>query len=339
MTTHTPAPPSDAWIEWIRVRAEKDSQRFGRTVDIPVRADLLLGLLSKLRAPLADERAANDYTPTHDQPHHTGVGEWCAPGPAAGQRRAWLLRFADADRGDCVYYDEQEARRAFAQAEGRGWNCYLFEYARRAALASAPVDPEAAEVDFLVQVIEKLETWSAEEWNELIERRPAILAMLRPLVMASAPVAGEATDADPTPKDQYRRMFTAACAALGAVTEKLGLDPDDAEPDVMLTAIDELIERAANAAPQASEAVRTCTCHPDDRPAGECQKKYAAQECQTQADKDGGDCAKGAGDAEDAARYRLAASDCILILRGDAALGRAEWDRKLDRLATQKGAK
>jgi len=51
------------------------------------------------------------------------------------------------------------------------------------------------------------------------------------------------------------------------------------------------------------------------------------------------DCAKGAGDAEDAARYRLAASDCILILRGDAALGRAEWDRKLDRLATQKGAK
>ncbi len=43
------------------------------------------------------------------------------------------------------------------------------------------------------------------------------------------------------------------------------------------------------AAPQASEAVRTCTCHPDDRPAGECQKKYAAQECQTQADKDDGD--------------------------------------------------
>lgn len=64
-----------------------------------------------------------------------------------------------------------------------------------------------------------------------------------------------------------------------------------------------------------------------------------ARALKTQADKDGGDCAKGAGDAEDAARYRLAASDCILILRGDAALGRAEWDRKLDRLATQKGAK
>lgn len=44
-------------------------------------------------------------------------------------------------------------------------------------------------------------------------------------------------------------------------------------------------------------------------------------------------------DAVDAARYRLAASDCILVLRGDAALGRDEWDRKLDRLATQQGAK
>ncbi|EMR4171975.1 hypothetical protein R2537_007004 [Pseudomonas aeruginosa] len=100
-------------------------------------------VLSKLRAPVADERAADGYTPSHDQPQQTGVGEWCAPGPATEQRRAWLLRFADTDRGDCVYYDEQEARRAFAQAEGRGWNCYLFEYARRAALASAPVAGEA----------------------------------------------------------------------------------------------------------------------------------------------------------------------------------------------------
>jgi hypothetical protein len=126
--------------------------------------------------------------------------------------------------------------------------------------------------------------------------------------LASAPVAGEATDADPTPKDQYRRMFTAACAALGAVTEKLGLDPDDAEPDVMLTAIDELIERAANAAPQASEAVRNARA--DGFIAGficaggdaEEAKKQAPQlqacidACTPQADKDGGDCAKGAGD-------------------------------------------
>lgn len=48
--------------------------------------------------------------------------------------------------------------------------------------------------------------------------------------------------------------------------------------------------------------------------------------------------APAAGDALDAARYRLAVADCILILRGDAALGRAEWDRKLDDLAKAKGA-
>ncbi|CAB3729243.1 hypothetical protein [Achromobacter piechaudii] len=112
----------------------------GQTDLKPYVYEAVHALLSKLRA---EGVQAGGYTPTHDQPHQTGVGEWCAPGPAADQRRAWLLRFADTDRGDCVYYDEQEARRAFAQAEGRGWNCYLFEYAARAALASAPVAGEA----------------------------------------------------------------------------------------------------------------------------------------------------------------------------------------------------
>jgi len=46
---------TDDAIERIRIRAEKDSRRFGHTVDIPIRADLLLALLSKLRAPVADE--------------------------------------------------------------------------------------------------------------------------------------------------------------------------------------------------------------------------------------------------------------------------------------------
>ncbi|MCV6799331.1 hypothetical protein OII53_24820 [Achromobacter ruhlandii] len=86
------------------------------------------------RAALANA-PAGERVPHRDQPQQTGVGEWCAPGPAAEQRRAWLLRFADTERGDCIYYDEQEARRSFAQAEGRGWNCYLFEFARRAPVA------------------------------------------------------------------------------------------------------------------------------------------------------------------------------------------------------------
>nr|WP_315528235.1 hypothetical protein [uncultured Achromobacter sp.] len=66
----------------------------------------------------------------------------------------------------------------------------------RAALASAPVDPEAEDADFLVRVLMQLDTWRVEDWNELIERRPAILALLRPLVMASAPDTSEA-DASP----------------------------------------------------------------------------------------------------------------------------------------------
>ncbi|MCP1404468.1 hypothetical protein [Achromobacter insolitus] len=60
-STNTPAPAQEALltddqIDRIRIRAEKDSRRFGRTVDIPIRADLLLGLLSKLRAPVAGEQ-------------------------------------------------------------------------------------------------------------------------------------------------------------------------------------------------------------------------------------------------------------------------------------------
>lgn len=49
-------------------------------------------------------------------------------------------------------------------------------------------------------------------------------------------------------------------------------------------------------------------------------------------------CIAANANERDAARYRLAVADCILVLRGDAALGRAEWDSKLDELAKTKGA-
>jgi len=39
----------------------------------------------------------------------------------------FLLRFDDADHSDAIYRDRTSAREAFAKAEGRGWNCYLFE--------------------------------------------------------------------------------------------------------------------------------------------------------------------------------------------------------------------
>lgn len=38
--------------------------------------------------------------------------------------------------------------------------------------------------------------------------------------------------------------------------------------------------------PQADKDARPCTCHPDDRPAGDCQKQYAATECQQRAGDD-----------------------------------------------------
>lgn len=134
-----------------------------------------------LRAPVADERV-----PHHDQPHQTGVGEWCAPGPAAEQRRTWMLRFADTERGDCIYYDEQEARRAFAQAEGRGWNCYLFEFARRAALAGAPVFDTLPLENALHELVSKIAP--GLDTGDILQDARQASAMLG-VIMASAPVA------------------------------------------------------------------------------------------------------------------------------------------------------
>ena len=57
-----------------------------------------------------------------------GQFEWCHPGD--DQRRRWLLVFDDADRGNCVFYDEDEAHEAFARAD-TNWNCHLFESAAR----------------------------------------------------------------------------------------------------------------------------------------------------------------------------------------------------------------
>ncbi|PPA77669.1 hypothetical protein C4E15_06580 [Achromobacter spanius] len=132
--------------------------------------------------------------------------------------------------------------------------------------------------------------------------------------LASAPVAGEAQT-----EGKYRRMFMAACEALAAINEKLGLDPNDGEPDAILSAIGELMDRANDAAPQASEAVRILfPAHlrkmwsggevqawldeyqglPSVQPSakGSLERYRQWQADQTQTDKDGGDCAKGAGD-------------------------------------------
>ncbi|MBA9859184.1 hypothetical protein [Ralstonia insidiosa] len=63
-------------------------------------------------------------------PAQTGVGVYCQPGDRRNPR--WLLVFDDADRGQCNYDNEQNARRMFAIAEGNGWNCWLLSPTLRA---------------------------------------------------------------------------------------------------------------------------------------------------------------------------------------------------------------
>ncbi|MBH2008344.1 MAG: hypothetical protein I8H71_01455 [Xanthomonadaceae bacterium] len=64
---------------------------------------------------------------------------------------------------------------------------------------------------------------------------------------AQAETAQAAPTDDTTSREQYRRMFIAACEALGLVNEALGLDPDDGGAEPILAAIRDL--KAAQAAP------------------------------------------------------------------------------------------
>lgn len=73
------------------------------------------------------------HEPPAVRPEQTGVGDYCTVGPASEQYQKFLLLFEDRSRGMCIYTDEEEARRVFACAESRGWNCHLFGLLRRAA--------------------------------------------------------------------------------------------------------------------------------------------------------------------------------------------------------------
>ena len=58
-----------------------------------------------------------------------GVGEWCHPGDDGNQR--WIIMFEDSDVAAAIYFNEHDARIAFCNAEGRGWNCHLFSSVKR----------------------------------------------------------------------------------------------------------------------------------------------------------------------------------------------------------------
>lgn len=150
----------------------------------------IAALLSKLRAPVADERAVIAEATGH-------VTEALIYVDRVAQSKA--IGYADfgtnprRNHNDTRPYNLKDARHdAYTAAIllRKAWDILepSISFKAATALASAPVDPEATEVDFLVRVFENLDTWRAEDWNELLERRPAILALLRPLVLASAPV-------------------------------------------------------------------------------------------------------------------------------------------------------
>lgn len=80
-------------------------------------------------------------------PLHSGVGQWCAPGPAAEQQRRFYLRFEDQDKGEAVFVDEEQARETFARAEARSWNCQLLAPVPRTTPVDAAQDPGAVVYD------------------------------------------------------------------------------------------------------------------------------------------------------------------------------------------------
>lgn len=263
-----------------------------------------------------------------------------AEGVQAGDERAAFVAWLTGAYPDA--YSEPEAMRLWhhEHVAALAWE----ERARRAALASAPVAGEAQRPVGRVRHF-NYSGIARNGFSQEAVLNDDVPSLPDGTLLYAAPQASEADGQwrDLALKfDAQRMVFRELLKA--AVPLLIG--PEDFKAQ---------IEKALASSPgeclKASEAVRDARA--DGFIAGficaggdaEEAKKQAPQlqACidagNAQADKDGGVCAKGAGDAEDAARYRLAASDCILILRGDAALGRAEWDRKLDRLATQKGAK
>jgi len=195
----------------------------GRVVDEEGElTDRLDALLSKLRAPVADEPCKRCGGPGWYTSHSTGYPE-SIPCSACNPQGVSVERLAKDP-----FLAAQLWRKPVADGS---------------ALASAPIDPETAQVDFLVRLFEELDTWRAEDWNELIERRPAILALLRPLVLASAPVAGEAQ------ADQFiQAAIDRAPEPLRRLGEYLSRVLDE---DQWATA-ERMLLGACNAAPQAS---------------------------------------------------------------------------------------
>ena len=127
-----------------------------------------------------------------DDPKQTGVGSWCAPGPAAEQKRMFVLRFEDQDRGEAHYTDEAEARAMFARAEARGWNCHLFVHVNRVAPV-APAEPAEGWVLVPKRMTQEMRDVTDSEgwtWEDLLAEAGSI-SQEEYAAIAAAPVVPE----------------------------------------------------------------------------------------------------------------------------------------------------
>lgn len=82
--------------------------------------------------------------------------------------------------------------------------------------------------------------WRTDELGPQLREFAAQLWLQFCSVPAAAPAPAVPQDSDPTSKEQYRRMFGAACEALGAISDALGCDPEDGGAEPILGALEEL---------------------------------------------------------------------------------------------------
>ncbi|KDC59382.1 hypothetical protein L512_5219 [Bordetella bronchiseptica MBORD624] len=184
--------------------------------------------LSKLRAPVADERAAFEES----------------------YRRPWPVR--SVPKGGEHWSVEK-------CAAWEGWKA-------RAALASAPVADESLAVQALKAAQNNIAACrppgssdpKSPQYDHDAFMWDYYQRAIDSLALASAPVAGEAQ-----PDDLNKRLLEATIRDLAAISEHLGLDPNEGGADPIIEAIDELRRErdncvdaqyaaAGDAAPQAS---------------------------------------------------------------------------------------
>ncbi|WP_033471264.1 hypothetical protein [Bordetella bronchiseptica] len=225
-------------------------------------------MLSKLRSPAP---APQDFVATELR----GIIEVCGDSPTAivsvERMRVWLskLRAPVADERAAlqklVDLEDMRLRLRNLHEMGHGTDYDYYHKAlpaardaARAALASAPKPDERT--DDAMTLLGKYKALCIEIGRGDSYHLGKIDAAIAAL--ASVPIAGEAQ-----PADLNTRLFEAAIRDLAAISEHLGLDPDEGGAEPIIEAIDELRRErnewvdagyaaAASAAPQASaEAV------------------------------------------------------------------------------------